>query len=62
MVAAIARPKLEGNIAVGEDRQIGFAEFGAPQGRPVFWLHGTPARAGRFRPKPASTPRNTTSA
>lgn len=42
MVAAIARPKLEGNIAVGDDRQIGFAEFGAAQGRAVFWLHGTP--------------------
>ncbi len=42
MAVAIARPKLEGNIAVGEDRQIGFAEFGAPQGRAVFWFHGTP--------------------
>ncbi|CAM3333341.1 alpha/beta hydrolase [Mycobacterium intermedium] len=42
MVVAIARPKLEGNIAVGEDRQIGFAEFGAAQGRAIFWLHGTP--------------------
>src|ERR1700754_2722383 len=42
MVVAIDRPKLEGNIAVGEDRQIGFAEFGAPQGRAIFWLHGTP--------------------
>src|SRR5919198_1502314 len=42
MAAAIARPKLEGNIAVGDDRQIGFAEFGDPQGRAVFWLHGTP--------------------
>ena len=42
MVVAIARPKLEGNIAVGENRQIGFAEFGAPQGRAIFWLHGTP--------------------
>ncbi|HTY33616.1 alpha/beta hydrolase [Mycobacterium sp.] len=42
MVIEIARPKLEGNIAVGEDRQIGFAEFGAPWGRAVFWLHGTP--------------------
>src|SRR3981189_3436369 len=42
MFVAIARPKLEGNVAVGEDRQIGFAEFGAPQGRAVFWLHGTP--------------------
>ncbi len=42
MVVAIARPKLEGKIAVGEERQIGFAEFGAPQGRAIFWLHGTP--------------------
>ncbi|GCA97592.1 alpha/beta fold hydrolase [Mycolicibacterium sp. NCC-Tsukiji] len=42
MVISIDRPKLEGNIAVGEDRQIGFAEFGNPQGRAVFWLHGTP--------------------
>jgi pimeloyl-ACP methyl ester carboxylesterase len=42
MVVTIARPKLEGNIAVGEDRQIGFAEFGDPQGRAIFWLHGTP--------------------
>jgi pimeloyl-ACP methyl ester carboxylesterase len=42
MPVAIARPKLEGTIAVGDDRQIGFAEFGDPQGRAVFWLHGTP--------------------
>ncbi|MBB3603915.1 pimeloyl-ACP methyl ester carboxylesterase [Mycolicibacterium sp. BK556] len=42
MVVSIARPKLEGNIAVGEDRQIGFAEFGSAQGRAIFWLHGTP--------------------
>ena len=42
MVFEIARPKLEGNVAVGEDRQIGFAEFGDPQGRAVFWFHGTP--------------------
>ena len=42
MAVAIARPKLEGTIAVGDDRQIGFAEFGDPQGRAVFWLHGTP--------------------
>jgi pimeloyl-ACP methyl ester carboxylesterase len=41
-VLAIARPKLEGNVAVSDDRQIGFAEFGDPQGRAVFWLHGTP--------------------
>ena len=42
MAYSIARPKLEGNIAVGDDRQLGFAEFGDPQGRAIFWLHGTP--------------------
>jgi pimeloyl-ACP methyl ester carboxylesterase len=42
MSFAIARPKLEGNVAVGDDRQLGFAEFGDPQGRAIFWLHGTP--------------------
>ncbi|BBY47394.1 hypothetical protein MARA_08620 [Mycolicibacterium arabiense] len=42
MAMSIERPKLEGNVAVGADRQIGFAEFGDPQGRAVFWLHGTP--------------------
>jgi pimeloyl-ACP methyl ester carboxylesterase len=42
MVMPIARPRLEGTVAVGDDRQIGFAEFGDPQGRAVFWLHGTP--------------------
>jgi pimeloyl-ACP methyl ester carboxylesterase len=41
-MVAIARPKLEGNVAVSGDRQIGFAEFGDPRGRAVFWLHGTP--------------------
>ncbi|MCH5644241.1 alpha/beta fold hydrolase [Gordonia sp. ABSL49_1] len=39
----IARPKIEGSIAVGENRRrIGFAEFGSASGRPVVWLHGTP--------------------
>src|SRR6201992_1933405 len=42
MAYSIARPKLEGNIAVGDDRQLGFAEFGDPQGRAIFWLHGPP--------------------
>lgn len=39
----IARPKIEGSIAVGENkRRIGFAEFGSASGRAVVWLHGTP--------------------
>ena len=35
MVMSIDRPRLEGNISVGEGRRIGFAEFGAPRGRAV---------------------------
>lgn len=42
MALDIDRPKLEGNVLVGSDRRLGFAEFGDPQGRPIFWLHGTP--------------------
>src|ERR1700729_1587247 len=42
MVLDIARPQREAIIADGEDPRIGFAEFGDPQGRAVFWLHGTP--------------------
>lgn len=38
----VERPKLEGTVAVEGGRRLGFAEFGAPQGRAVFWLHGTP--------------------
>ena len=51
MVFAIARPKLEGNIAVGDGRQLGFAEFGEPQGRAVFWLHGTPGARRQIPPE-----------
>jgi pimeloyl-ACP methyl ester carboxylesterase len=38
----VERPRLEGTIAVRGGRRLGFASFGTPLGRPVFWLHGTP--------------------
>lgn len=38
----VERPRLEGTIAVRDGRRMGFATFGTPHGRPVFWLHGTP--------------------
>jgi len=38
----VARPQLEGRIAVRDGRQLGFASFGTPSGQPIFWLHGTP--------------------
>jgi pimeloyl-ACP methyl ester carboxylesterase len=42
MALEIAQPKLEGKVLVGTDRRLGFAEFGDPRGRAIFWLHGTP--------------------
>ena len=38
----LARPQLEGRIAVRDGRMLGFASFGTPNGQPIFWLHGTP--------------------
>ena len=38
----VDRPQLEGRIAVRGGRMLGFASFGTPNGRPIFWLHGTP--------------------
>lgn len=41
-MADIARPRLEGSVAVRGERRISFAEFGTPRGAPIFWMHGTP--------------------
>ena len=38
----VDRPRVEGSVALGDGRRLGFASFGTPHGRPVFWLHGTP--------------------
>lgn len=38
----VERPQLEGSVAVGEGRRLGFASFGTANGRAIFWLHGTP--------------------
>ena len=38
----VARPRLEGTVAVRDGRRLGFAEFGSPHGDAVIWMHGTP--------------------
>ncbi|WP_310963848.1 alpha/beta fold hydrolase [Nocardioides terrisoli] len=38
----LARPRLEGSVAVRDERRLSFAEFGTPHGAPVIWMHGTP--------------------
>jgi pimeloyl-ACP methyl ester carboxylesterase len=41
-VSLITAPRVEGAIAVRGGRELSFAEFGPPRGRPIVWLHGTP--------------------
>jgi pimeloyl-ACP methyl ester carboxylesterase len=35
-------PRIEGSALLDDGRRLGFAEFGVPTGRPIFWFHGTP--------------------
>lgn len=35
-------------LRVGDDRQIAYCEYGDPQGKPVFYFHGTPG--SRYEP------------
>ena len=41
-MAEIERPRLEGSVAVRDGRRLSFAEFGAPRGAAIIWMHGTP--------------------
>ncbi len=38
----VTRPRLEGSVAVRDGRRLSFAEFGAPRGAALIWMHGTP--------------------
>ena len=38
----LARPRLEGSVAVRDGRRLSFAEFGTPRGAAIIWMHGTP--------------------
>ena len=41
-VPPIEPPRAEGVVKVGRRRQLGYAEFGDPDGRLFLWHHGTP--------------------
>jgi pimeloyl-ACP methyl ester carboxylesterase len=41
-MALITDPRVEGTVRVRDGRRLSFAEWGAPEGRAVVWLHGTP--------------------
>ncbi len=38
----VTRPSLEGTVAVRDGRRLSFAEYGAPRGPAIVWMHGTP--------------------
>lgn len=38
----VERPALEGSVAVRDGRRLSFAEYGAPRGPAIVWMHGTP--------------------
>jgi len=41
-VKNVARPALEGTVAVRDGRRLSFAEYGNPRGAAIVWMHGTP--------------------
>ena len=44
-------PRIEGTIVLPDGRKLGFAEFGAANGKPVFWFHGTPGARRQIPPE-----------
>jgi pimeloyl-ACP methyl ester carboxylesterase len=46
------RPLTERRVPIARSRTLGCAEFGDPEGHPVFWLHGTPG--GRLQVPPGA--------
>jgi pimeloyl-ACP methyl ester carboxylesterase len=44
-------PRLEGTVRLPDGRTLGFAEFGPPDGKPIFWFHGTPGARRQIPPE-----------
>lgn len=41
-MSMITEPTAEGVLHLADDRRIGYASFGPPDGTPVLWFHGSP--------------------
>jgi pimeloyl-ACP methyl ester carboxylesterase len=44
-------PRAQGTVRLRDGRQLGFAEYGVPDGKPILWLHGTPGGRQQVPPK-----------
>jgi pimeloyl-ACP methyl ester carboxylesterase len=49
-VVVLPAPRIEGSYRLGDKRRLGFAEYGSPNGRVVFWFHGTPGSSRQIAP------------
>jgi pimeloyl-ACP methyl ester carboxylesterase len=49
-VVVLPSPRLEGAYRLEGGRRLGFAEYGSPTGRAVFWFHGTPGGSRQIAP------------
>lgn len=43
-------PRAVGTVTLGDGRELGWAEFGHPDGDPVLWFHGTPGARTQIPP------------
>lgn len=43
-------PRSQGTVTLVDGRRIGYAEYGAPEGVPVLWFHGTPGARHQIAP------------
>ena len=44
------KPNQEGTVDLADGRELGWAEFGDPDGAPVLWFHGTPGGRRQLPP------------
>lgn len=41
-MAMLTPPRFEGTFRLQDGRNLGYAEYGSANGKPIFWFHGTP--------------------
>lgn len=50
-MAKLRPPRFEGTFRLQDGRQLGYAEYGPINGRPLLWFHGTPGARRQIPPK-----------
>jgi pimeloyl-ACP methyl ester carboxylesterase len=50
MAVTLPPPVAEGEITLRDGRRLAYVEYGAAEGRPVLWFHGTPGAHGQVPP------------